>query len=242
MNYRLVSLAATLVLAAPIHAAEEEAEEEESSPLAGNVRFGYLSTTGNTETTSMNTSAEATYTLERWTHKASGSALYADENNVTTAEAYEALWRSDWSMTDKDALFGRLIWRKDRFGGFATQFSQTFGYSRKILTGEKHVLSADLGIGARQSEDQLGIDSEELIYTAGADYTWNFSDTAKFQQTLAFEVGEDNTFSESVTSVTTTLIGALSLVASHTIRHNSDVPVGTEKRDTRTAVSLQYDF
>ena len=241
MKYRPVALAAALVLAAPIHAAEEEAEEE-SGPLAGHIRFGFLSTTGNTETTTMNTGAEATYTLERWTHKASGSALYSDENNVTTAEAYEALWRSDWALTKKDALFGRLIWRKDRFGGFATQFSQTFGYSRKILTGEKHVLSADLGLGARQSEDQLGIDTDEVIYTAGADYTWNFSDTAKFQQTLAFEVGEENTFSESVSSVTTTLIGALSLVASHTIRHNSDVPIGTEKRDTRTAVSLQYDF
>jgi putative salt-induced outer membrane protein YdiY len=242
MKYRPVALAAALALAAPIHAAEEGAEEEESGPLAGNIRFGFLSTTGNTETTTMNTSAEATYTLERWTHKATGAALYSDENDVTTAEAYEALWRSDWSLTDKDALFGRLIWRKDRFAGFATQFSQTVGYARKILTGKKHVLSADLGVGARQSEDQLGIDTDEVIYTAGAAYTWNFSDTAKFQQTLAFEVGSDNTFSESVSSVTTTLIGALSLVASHTIRHNSDVPIGTEKRDTRTAVSLQYDF
>jgi putative salt-induced outer membrane protein YdiY len=241
MKYRLVAISAALILTAPIHAAEEEAEEE-SGPLAGHIRFGFLSTTGNTETTTMNTGAEATYTLERWTHKATAAALYSDENNVTTAEAYEALWRSDWALTKKDALFGRLIWRKDRFGGFATQFSQTFGYSRKILTGENHVLSADLGLGARQSEDQLGVDTDEVIYTVGADYTWNFSETAKFQQTLAFEVGEENTFSESVSSITTTLIGALSLVASHTIRHNSDVPIGTEKRDTRTAVSLQYDF
>jgi putative salt-induced outer membrane protein len=242
MKYRALTLVVALVLAAPLSAAEEETAEEESKPLAGNIRFGFLSTTGNTETTTMNTSAEATYTLERWKHEASGAALYSDENNVTTAEAYEALWRSDWSMTDKDALFGRLIWRKDRFGGFATQFSQTVGYARKILTGEKHLLSADVGVGARQSEDQVGVDTDEAIYTAGVDYTWNFSDTAKFEQTLAVEVGSDNTFSESVSSVTTTLIGALSLVASHTIRHNSDVPVGTEKRDTRTAVSLQYDF
>jgi putative salt-induced outer membrane protein YdiY len=242
MKFRASMLVFVLVLAAPLHAAEEAAAEEEAGPLAGNVRFGFLSTTGNTETTTMNTGAEATYTLERWTHKASGSALYSDENNVTTAEAYEALWRSDWSMTDKDALFGRLIWRKDRFGGFATQFSQTIGYARKILTGEKHLLSADVGVGARQSEDQLGINTDEAIYTAGMDYTWKFSDTAKFQQTLAVEVGNDNTFSESVSSVTTTLVGALSLVASHTIRHNSDVPIGTDKRDTRTAVSLQYDF
>lgn len=240
MKIRPLMLLAVLALTTPLFAAEEEAEEE--GPLSGSVHFGFLSTTGNTETTTMNTGAEATYELEHWTHKASGSALYSDENNITTAEAYEAGWRSDWNMTEKDSLFGRLIWRKDRFGGFDTQFSQTVGYGRKILTGKKHVLSADAGVGARQSTDQLGVKSDEVIYTAGMDYKWHFSETAKFQQTLAFEVGNDNTFSESVTSVTTTLIGALSLVASHTIRHNSDVPIGTEKRDTRTAVSLQYDF
>jgi putative salt-induced outer membrane protein len=56
------------------------------------------------------------------------------------------------------------------------------------------------------------------------------------------EVGGDNTFSESVTSITARLIGALNLVASYTIRNNSDVPVGTEKTDTRTAISLEYAF
>ena len=65
MIFRPVVLAIALVLAAPIHAAEEEAEEEEVGPLAGNIRFGFLSTTGNTETTTMNTSAEATYTLDQ---------------------------------------------------------------------------------------------------------------------------------------------------------------------------------
>ena len=46
----------------------------------------------------------------------------------------------------------------------------------------------------------------------------------------------------SVTSITARLIGALNLVASYTIRNNSDVPVGTEKTDTRTAISLEYAF
>ena len=64
----------------------------------------------------------------------------------------------------------------------------------------------------------------------------------EFDQTFRVEVGSDNTFSESVTSITARLIGALNLVASYTIRNNSDVPLGTEKTDTRTAVSLEYAF
>ena len=105
-----------------------------------------------------------------------------------------------------------------------------------------HTLTAGVGAGARQSEDQLGVSNNEFIFTGDLDYTWKFSETAEFGQTLAIEAGDANTYIESVTSVKTTLIGAFSLVASYTIRHNSDVPVGTEKKDTRTAISLQYDF
>lgn len=230
---------AVLVLSAPLFAAEEE---EESKPLEGNVKLGFLATSGNTETSTLNTGFEASYKLDRWTHKASGSVIYSEESSVTTAEAYEAAWTSGWDFTERDFLFGRLNWRKDRFGGFSTQFSQTVGYGRKLLTGEVHTLTGGVGAGARQSEDQLGVSSNEFIFTGDLDYTWKFSETAEFGQTLAVEAGDANTYSESVTSVRTTLIGAFSLVASYTIRHNSDVPVGTEKKDTRTAISLQYDF
>jgi len=231
-------LFSALAVALPAFAAEEE----EKDPLEGNVKLGFLATSGNTETSTLNTGFEASYTLDRWKHQASAAAIYSEDNSVTTAEAYEAAWISGWDLTERDFLYGRLNWRKDRFGGFNTQFSQTVGYGRKILTGEVHTLTAGVGAGARQSEDQLGVSDSEFIYTGDLRYTWKFSDTAEFDQKLAIEAGDANTFSESVTSVKTTLIGAFSLVASYTIRHNSDVPLGTEKKDTRTAISLQYDF
>ena len=57
MKLRSVFFVATLTLSAPLFAAEEE----ENDPLEGNVKFGYLATTGNTETSSMNTSFVAKY-------------------------------------------------------------------------------------------------------------------------------------------------------------------------------------
>ena len=238
MNLRSVVFVATMTLAAPLLAAEEE----ENDPLEGNVKFGYLATTGNTETSSLNTSFDAKYIAGSWHHEALASAINATENKLTTAEAYEAGWKSGWDFTDRDYVFGRLNWRKDRFGGFDTQFSQTVGYGRHIIDTDAHDLEGELGFGARQSEDQLGVSTNETIGTAALKYKWKFSDTSEFGQTLRFEVGSDNTFSESVTSISAKLIGALNLVASYTIRNNSDVPIGTEKTDTRTAISLEYTF
>ena len=238
MSLRSVVFVASLTLAASVFAAEEE----DNDPLEGNVKFGYLATTGNTETSSLNTSFEAKYIAGTWHHEATASAINASENKVTTAEAYEAGWKSGWDFTDRDFVFGRLNWRKDRFGGFDTQFSQTVGYGRHIIDTDVHTLDGELGFGARQSEDQLGATQNETIATGALKYKWQFSDTSDFSQSFRVEVGGDNTFSESVTAVTARLIGALNLVASYTIRNNSDVPVGTEKTDTRTAVSLEYAF
>ena len=238
MNLRRVVFVASLALAGPLFAAEEK----EDDPLEGNVKLGYLATTGNTETSSLNTSFEAKYVAGDWHHEAMASAINASENKVTTAEAYETGWKSGWNFSDRDYVFGRLNWRKDRFGGFDTQFSQTVGYGRRIIVTDAHSLDGELGFGARQSEDQLGVSTNETIGTGALRYKWKFSDTSEFGQTLRFEAGSDNTFSESVTSITARLIGALNLVASYTIRNNSDVPVGTEKTDTRTAISLEYAF
>jgi putative salt-induced outer membrane protein len=237
MHLRSLVFLTSLALAAPLLAAEEE-----DDPLEGNVKFGYLATTGNTETSSLNTKFETKYVAGDWHHEALASAINASESKVTTAEAYEAGWKSGWDFTDRDYVFGRLNWRKDRFGPFDTQFSQTVGYGRHIIDTDVHDLEGEVGFGARQSEDQLGVNQNETIVTGLLNYTWTFSETSEFSQVFRLEVGGDNTFSESVTSITARLIGALNLVASYTIRNNSDVPVGTEKTDTRTAISLEYAF
>ena len=215
---------------------------EDKSPFGGTIKFGFLGTSGNTETSSLNSGATLNYKQGNWEHEATGAAIFAAEDNETTAEAYEAGLRSRWDMTDKDFLFGRLNWRKDRFGAFDTQFSQTLGYGRRFLEGPVHTLNTEVGVGARQSEDQLGAESDETIFFGGMDYKWQFSETAAFEQTFVLEAGEDNNYVESKSSLSATLVGALSLVASYTVRNNSDVPAGTEKTDTQTAISLEYGF
>ena len=238
MAYRLFLVLGFVIMTMPVFAAEEEEED----PFFGTISFGYLATTGNTETSSLDTQASATYRTGRWEHAASGQAFTSSESDVTNAEYYTARWRSRWDITERDFFFGRLNWRKDRFGAFDTQFSQTLGYGRRVLTGPRHTLNAEIGAGARQSKDQVGLKDDETIFFGGLDYVWKFSDTSNFSQEFTLEAGSENTFFESKSSVSAQLIGALSLVASYTIRANSDVPPDTEKRDTQTGISLEYKF
>lgn len=218
------------------------AQDEAESAWSGKTTLGFLATSGNTETSTLNAGFQVGYETGNWAHSFKAAAVNAAENDVTTAEAYDAGWKSERNLTDHDFLFGRLNWRKDRFGGFDTQFSQTVGYGRRLIDADRHKLNAELGAGARQSETQLGVKEEETIFRAGLDYRWILSETAEFRQDLTAESGDKNTYVESVTALKARLLGDLALVASYTIKHNTDVPLLTEKTDTYTALSLEYAF
>ena len=235
----------TLVMVAALSAPFSlmaQAPEEPESPWSGKATLGYLATSGNTENSTLNTGFEVGYTSGKWDHLFDASAINASENEVTTAEAYWANWKSERNITDHDFMFGRLSWRYDRFGGFNTQFSQTVGYGRRLIDNDKHKLNAEIGVGARQSELQDGTSDNETIFRGGMYYKWQFSETAQFRQDLTVEAGDLNTYVESVTALSAQLVGNLALVASYTVKNNSDVPPATEKTDTYTALSLEYVF
>jgi putative salt-induced outer membrane protein len=105
-----------------------------------------------------------------------------------------------------------------------------------------HKLNAEIGLGARQSELSNGSNEDEFIVRGGLNYQWLISETSEFTQDFAFESGDENTYLESVSALKARLIGNLALVASYTIKNNSDVPVGTENTDTYSALSLEYAF
>lgn len=236
---KLRMLVITAALLAPISLMAQDAPE---SPWSGKATMGYLATSGNTENTTLNSGFEVGYKVGQWAHLLDAAAINASENEITTAEAYAMGWKSERSLSDKDFLFGRLSWRKDRFGAFDTQFSQTLGYGRRLIDSDKHKLNAEAGAGARQSELQDGTKEDETIFRGGMYYKWLFSETAEFRQDLTLEGGDKNTYTESVTAISAKLLGDFALVASYTIKHNSDVPLLTEKTDTYTALSLEYAF
>jgi putative salt-induced outer membrane protein len=238
MNFNSILIAVLAIVLPALSAAQSEAV----GPWSGTAKLGYLATSGNTENSTLNTGFEVGYTSGNWSHLLNAAAITASENKLTTAEAYDLGWKSERRISDHDFLFGRLTWRKDNFGAYDTQFAQTVGYGRRLIENKQHKLNVELGVGARQSEFQLGGTENETIFTAAGYYRWQFSETAEFRQDLTVEAGKENTHTESVTALSARLVGDLSLVASYTIKNNSAVPALTEKTDTYTALSLEYAF
>lgn len=242
MSSRMLAAFVLLVFGVAANAQETAGAEELQTPWAGKAALGYLATSGNSENTSLNGNFEVSYTAGSWVHTLAAFAINASESDETTAEAYGTSWKSERNLDEANFLFGKLDWRKDRFSGIPEQFSQTLGYGRRIFDTGSHRLNAEIGGGARQSEDATGETTSEFVARGAARYQWRFTETARFNFDALIEHGNSNTYTQADFALRARLIGNLNMVASYTIKDNSDVPAGTENTDTFTALSLEYEF
>lgn len=219
-----------------------QAADPANGPWSGKLAFGYLATSGNTDYSNLKSGIKIGYQSGQWQHFLEAFAIHATEDQATTAEAYELGWKSERNLSEQDFLFGRVNWRKDRFSGYDTQLSESVGYGRRLIDRKAHKLNAEIGFGARQSELSDGNKEDERIARGGLSYRWLFSESAEFNQNLVVESGPENIYRESISSLKSKLVGKLALVASFTVKNNSEVPVGVKKTDTYSALSIEYSF
>ncbi len=238
MKSTAILMGVALALASPLAWSQQAAE----SPWSGYVRLGYLALSGNTESTTVNLEAEANWDGQRWHHTLSGRAIGKSEDKETTAEAYKATYEARFDLTERNYLFGLLDYNRTRFTSYDRQTFQFVGIGRRFIRTERHLLEAEFGVGAGQSELATGASQDEANWRASGTYEWKIGENASFMQKLNVNSGSSNTFTESITELKSGIVGNLAMVLSYTVRNNSDVLPGTEKTDTYAAISLEYEF
>lgn len=216
--------------------------QDEDEGITGQVALGYLATSGNSENENLSLNFGGEYQGEIWHHSLEGRAIRASTSGVTTAEAYGLSWQSDRDFGEKSYLFTRSAWDKDEFSGYDQQIREVVGYGRHFIATDRHELNGEAGVGLRQSDLRTGVSEDESIVRLSVDYTFQLSETAEFKQLFGVESGSDNTYTETVTSLSADVWTNLAVVLSYTIKRNSDVPIGSVKKDTFTAVALEYSF
>jgi putative salt-induced outer membrane protein len=214
-----------------------------ADPFVGNIALGYLSTSGNTDSTNANANFEVTWDLDGpWKHDWKALAINARTNDVTTAESYSAGYKGQRDFSETSYLFFSADWRQDEFSGYDSQVSEAVGYGRRLIDNARHMLAIEGGAGAKQSELLTGEELDEPIVRGALDYLFAISETSEFSQEFLIEQGDDNRYTESTTKLTTRVVGNIAVVLSFVIKSNSDVPVGIEKTDRYTSVALEYAF
>jgi putative salt-induced outer membrane protein len=219
--------------------------KRESSPLTGDIEMGYLMSTGNTETRSLNAKLASAYTSEKWRHQFAYETLYSYEKEEgTTAQRFLVSGQTNYRFDEKNSVYALTLYENDRFAGYDYQLTASAGYSRQIIMSDRMEWLAEIGPGYRLTEfpENGGPIEEEAIIHIGSIFLYRFTETTSFREELSVDTGNDNTIARSVSSLRVMLRDHLSLRISYTIRHVADVPDDTEKTDTETFVSLAYGF
>lgn len=208
----------------------------------GNVELGIVITTGNTETETINAKAKAATEREKWRHTVFIESLSSSNNGDTTAERYVINGQSDYKFGGHNYFFIMVNYENARFSGYDYRVNEALGYGRRVIGKTALTLDLEIGPGARQSKLVTGGREDEFTIRGAAKLAWKISDTSTFTTDLNTDVGEDTTVTKSVTALTAQINGRLATKITYTIKNTSDVPIGVEKTDTETAVTLVYSF
>ena len=224
--------------------AQDTEEEQEVKRWEGTGEFGFVNTTGNTESQALNMRLNFLLNQERWRHRFTATALMTSENGDKDNERYTAEVQSDRKLNEKSWLFGSFRWDADKFGSYDPQLSLTAGYGRQLMKSETHELIGEIGAGYRKLEERVsGFTSSEAIVRFLLDDNWQVFKTTNWTNRLLVESGSSNTFTQFNTGLTVSMTEAFAVKLGFEARHNTDVPPGdSEKTDTITSVNLVYNF
>lgn len=248
MNMKNITLAVLLGLASSAVIAQEE--EKKSFTMDG--EFGFIVTSGNTETTSVSAGLNATQELDRWSNVYLIEGLYKSDTvpndlgedvDRTTEQKFFASAQGNYKLENPDhRLFAFASYEDNRFSNFKFQGTVAAGWNQKVWEDEKSSFDYSIGPGYSFAEDQNGESINGAIVRGAFNYNWNISETSRFTQTFSTEYGADNVKSRIESAITAQIAGGLSLKVSVKFDHNSDVADGVEKLDTETAATLVYSF
>lgn len=210
---------------------------------SGEGELGYTSTSGNTDSENLNARLGIGKESGKWKHTASLESIKTTTDNVTSADSVVFKEKTEYKLGEKAYVFGKLRYEEDEFSGFDYQGSIAFGFGSQFIKTDAHTLDASIGVGYRTLKDTATQEvTQEGILSGDAAYKFVISPSATFGQTFLFEAGDQNTHTESETSLKNRINSQLASKISYLVKNNTDVPVGTEKTDKILTVSLLYSF
>ncbi len=245
-NYSSVAGSDELLAMTNSKSTAEGGASAEPKLWSGDFALGYNLTDGNSNEESLKFHSVIKRDRAQWHYELVTDATNTETEGVRTAEKYFASNRLGYDYSENNYTFGYLAYEADRFSGFRYKATVAGGYGRRLINRETMKWDAEVGPGYRRSEVTADVpgenDSEDVILRLFSQFQWTLSPSAVFEQRISVEGGADNTFSKSVTSIKSKVVGNLALKLSYTVDYNEEVPAGRKHADTATSVTVVYSF
>jgi putative salt-induced outer membrane protein len=160
--------------------------EPDKGAWVGSAGFGFSMNRGNTDTTNVNLSFEATYDpKKRDVWKMLALYLRGETNGEATVDRLFLQGRYERNLTDRLFAFGQLQYLRDEFKDIDYLVAPVGGIGYKLINTEELTLAVDAGAGVKW-EKNPGLDVEtSATITSGDRFEWKVSKTATITQGLS---------------------------------------------------------
>ena len=246
MNKLLLSAAIALTVPLTAHAKTEFVEGD--ATLAGEAELGASLTTGNTETSSFKASLALKQELGDWENEYLFQGLYKRDDEETTAKRFYTALQGNYQIDGTSYVFANTSYETDPFTGYDFTSITAAGYGYHFIDNETMSLNAELGPGyiyQKLDDESAETEGEDYDASAVAHFVINFeskiSDSAKFQQKFIGDWGSKFD-GRSETSLSTKIIGDLSMKFAVVVRYNNKPLDDKKSTDTATNMTLLYAF
>ncbi|TPE59525.1 DUF481 domain-containing protein [Sandaracinobacter neustonicus] len=206
----------------------------------GSGQLGGSISTGNSETKSLT----AGLNLERdglnWRHRADLLVDIVDNDTGTDQQRILAGYQIDYKFSERLYAWGRFEYERNREAGINRRFAESAGLGWRAIDGER--VKWDLEAGPALRQTRFITYSENTFAGRGASrFLWNWSDTTVFTNDTAIFFANSASINNT-TALTSKLFGAVSTRLSFNLAWEEEPPLGLEKLDTTTRITLVYDF
>lgn len=214
----------------------------------GQGEAGFVSSSGNTESDSLNLGLKFAKDGKRWSHEIGLAAYQASTEGTDTAENFNAGYTLKRNINERSNIFFNFGYLDDDFDGFTEQLSFAVGYGYKVINSEKTKWETGAGVGYRDTSlfdiatNTEGEDVSGATFVIRSDFETQLTETTKFVDNFKAEIGSDNTYIENDAALYVAINDKFSLKAGYLVRHNTDPAPASDETDTITSLSLVYGF
>ncbi len=245
--------------------ADELQQPSSGTLFTASAQLGLLYLTGNTRSADIKTGIDLRFERDLWRSffifdlliKKTEQEQDIESSLETTDQKWSVLSQTNFTLdaANQNYLYGSGYYEENRFSGFDSQASISFGWGRRWLENKESSFDADIGPGFKRdilqliaeeiSQGSIDRTQDTLILQAQALYIRKLSEHIEFKQLMvvkhAIEKGQNSIY-KAESSITSRLIDSLQLKLNFIIDYNSKVDEDKANLNTETSAVLIYSF
>lgn len=206
----------------------------------GSGQLGASVSSGNSDTKSFTAGINLLRDGLSWRHRADAIIDIVDNDGGTDQQRILAGYQIDYKLSETIYLWGRFEYEKNREAGIERRFAESAGLGWRAVNSDRVRWDLEAGPALRQTRF-VTYDDNTVAVRGASRFLWTLSPTTAFTNDTAIfwdSAGSIN----NTTALTSKLFGALAARLSVNLAWEEEPPLGLEKLDTTSRITLVYDF